>query len=141
MEQQRKITDEREAQRCLAAAKAAGGTIKQWARAHGIDARSLNAWRMNLGRRGRKTLPKKQRAALAQPPSARRRRAAMRPGIEGSPKEAAGPLLVELVPMPDTPAPSSERRYVVRLGDLRLELGDDFDPWTLRRLLEVLRAC
>lgn len=139
MEQQRKITDEREAQRCLAAAKAAGGTIKQWARAHGIDARSLNAWRMNLGRRGRKTPPKKQRAALAQPPSARLRRAAMRPGGAGSTKEPVSPVLVELVPLPATPV--SERRYVVQLGDLRLELSDDFDPRTLRRLLEVLRAC
>lgn len=139
MEQQRKIADEREARRSLAAAEAAGGAIKQWARAHGIDGRSLNAWRMNLARRGRKTPPKKRRAALAQPPSARRRPAAVGPGGAGSTKEPVSPVLVELVPLPATPA--SERRYVVQFGDVRLELGDDFDPRTLRRLLEVLRAC
>lgn len=52
---------------------------------------------------------------------------------------ARQPVLVELMPLPATPV--SERRYVVRLGDLRLELGDDFDPRTLLRLLEVVRAC
>lgn len=47
-------------------------------------------------------------------------------------------MLVELVP---TTTSAPERRYVVRLGEIRVELGDDFDPRTLRRLLEVLRAC
>lgn len=47
----RKIEDERDARRCLAAVRAAGGDAASWARAHGVDARSLNAWRVNLGRR------------------------------------------------------------------------------------------
>lgn len=47
-------------------------------------------------------------------------------------------MLVELVP---TMTSAREPRYVVRLGEVRVELGDDFDPRTLRRLLEVLRAC
>lgn len=46
----RKIEDEREARRCLKAAKAAGLTAGAWARERGIDGRSLNAWRMNLSR-------------------------------------------------------------------------------------------
>jgi hypothetical protein len=51
----RKIGNEEEARRCLAAAAASGRTRTEWARARGIDARSLNAWRINLegAQRGR----------------------------------------------------------------------------------------
>lgn len=45
-----KIEDERQARRCLKAAKAAGLSAGEWAREHGIDGRSLNAWRINLSR-------------------------------------------------------------------------------------------
>lgn len=48
----RKITDEAEARRCLQAAAASGEGRAVWARRHGIDGRSLNAWRMNLDRTG-----------------------------------------------------------------------------------------
>ena len=48
----RKIRDEADAHRCLRAAGSAGGSDVEWANAHGVDARSLQAWRMNLGRRG-----------------------------------------------------------------------------------------
>jgi hypothetical protein len=48
----RKIRDEVEARACLDGADAAGTSPLEWARTHGIDGRSLNAWRMNLGRRG-----------------------------------------------------------------------------------------
>ncbi|MBX3219016.1 MAG: hypothetical protein KF795_00775 [Labilithrix sp.] len=47
--------------------------------------------------------------------------------------------LVELVPVSRT-APEA-RRYLVRVGEAALEVGDDFDAGTLRRLIEVLRAC
>ena len=43
MKQQRKITDELDAQRCLVAARRAGGDVGAWARANGVDGRSLNA--------------------------------------------------------------------------------------------------
>ena len=46
----RKIEDEREARAFLKAAKSAGVPLKAWARARGIDGRSLNAWRINLER-------------------------------------------------------------------------------------------
>ena len=46
----RKIDDEREARAFLKAAKLAGVSLKTWARTHGIDGRSLNAWRINLER-------------------------------------------------------------------------------------------
>ena len=54
----RKIDDERQARAFLKAAKSAGVPLKTWARAHGIDGRSLNAWRINLGRARTRTSPK-----------------------------------------------------------------------------------
>lgn len=57
------------------------------------------------------------------------------PGAESG----IGPRLVELVPMSRSgPDP---RRYLVRIGEAAIEVGDDFDAGTLRRLIEVLRAC
>lgn len=50
----RKIRDEADARKCLAGVERAGGDSVAWAREHGVDARSLNAWRVNLGRRGTK---------------------------------------------------------------------------------------
>jgi hypothetical protein len=47
--QPRKIKDEADARACLAAVKAAGCDAVTWSRANGVDARSLHAWRMNLG--------------------------------------------------------------------------------------------
>jgi hypothetical protein len=50
----RRIVDEREARRALAAATRAGLGPGSWARANGIDGRSLNAWKMALDRRAAK---------------------------------------------------------------------------------------
>jgi len=47
----RKVRDEGEARRCLLAAKRAGLSAGEWARAHGIDGRSLHAWLVNLEQR------------------------------------------------------------------------------------------
>lgn len=49
------------------------------------------------------------------------------------------PRLVELVPVSPTTLPA--RRYVVRVGEASVEVSDDFDAGTLRRLVEVLRSC
>ncbi len=46
----RKIRDEADARACLAAAAKCERGRAAWARAHGIDGRSLNAWRVNLER-------------------------------------------------------------------------------------------
>jgi len=119
MSQQRKITDELDARRCLAAARRAGGNVGAWARANGIDGRSLNAWRMNLARRG------SMRARLPARPST-------------TEFESPRATLVELIP---APGPSSGGRYAVHVGAGRIEVSDDFDPHTLRRLVEVLRSC
>lgn len=47
----RKIRDAAEAEMCLAASARSGQGRAEWARAHGVDARSLNAWWLNLGGR------------------------------------------------------------------------------------------
>lgn len=55
-------------------------------------------------------------------------------GTTAPPRKA--PRLVELVP-----ASRAAERYVVRVGDAAIEVGNDFDAGTLRRLVETLRAC
>ncbi len=103
----RKVLSEQEAQRCLAAARAAGNTPGDWASQHGIDGRSLNAWRVNLARRG-------------------------------TTKPRAGLKLVELVSTSPVPRPA---RYALHVGQVTLEVGDDFNEATVRRLVAVLRSC
>ena len=46
----RKVRDAQEAQRCLREVAASGRSRAEWARENGVDARSLNAWRLNLER-------------------------------------------------------------------------------------------
>ncbi len=115
----RKIKDEADARRCLLAAERRGLSAGEWARAHGIDGRSLRAWRMNLGRRV----------------GAARRRG------PGTPRAARA--LVELVPSaPDKGNTASVGgRYVLEFAGVRVEFGDDVSVVTLRRVLEALRSC
>jgi hypothetical protein len=120
MSKRRKVRDVHEARRCLAAARRAGESAGAWARANGIDGRSLNAWRINLARNG--GAPARSAAAAATAAITVRPRAA----------------LVELVPAAPPAAPP---RYVVLVGAVRVEVGDDFDVATLRRLVGALRAC
>ena len=47
----RRIADEHDALSRLEAVASSGLTRRVWAHAHGVDARSLNAWRLNLERR------------------------------------------------------------------------------------------
>ena len=103
----RKIRDEADARRCLRAAGSAGGSDVDWAHAHGVDARSLRAWRMNLGRRRADNEPSRLR-------------------------------LVELVP---TTASSPGGRYVLSMGDVRVEFDDACAVDTLLKIVRVLRAC
>jgi len=104
----RKIKDEKDARACLKSVSRSGETLREWAKRHRIDGRSLHAWRRNLSRR----------TTSATAGSAR---------------------LVELVPVAGSA--SVARRYIVRVGSAAIEVGDDFDAETLRRLLEALRAC
>jgi hypothetical protein len=97
----RKIESEREARAFLKAAKSAGVSLKEWARAHGIDGRSLHAWQMNLGRSRR-------------------------------------PRLIELVPSSSAIATA---RYIVKIAETTIEVGDDFREETLVRIVRALRSC
>jgi hypothetical protein len=116
----RKIEDEREAVRCLRKAERAGLSTGEWARANGIDGRSLRAWKMNIGRRG---APARSRKLRRKPRPARH-------------------ALVELVPAaPSVVQGAGAGRYVLEIGGARLEFGDDASVATLRRVLEALRPC
>lgn len=112
----RKIADEREARALLAKAARAGGDVRAVTLAHGIDGRSLNAWRNNLARVERKGAG---------------------PGIEG---RARGGL-VELLPPEGARGRMAPVRYVLRVMGAELEFGDDVRADTLLRVLEVLRSC
>ena len=116
----RKIEDEREAARCLRAAERRGLSAGDWARAHGVDGRSLHAWQMNLARRGT-TWP------------AKRRRLSSRPKPKPAPR-----ALVELVPTA-TQVAQQVGHYALVVGGARVEFGDDASVATLRRVLEALR--
>jgi len=48
MATKRKIRDEQDARRCLAAARASRKGRRAWARQHGVDGRSLYAWDKKL---------------------------------------------------------------------------------------------
>jgi hypothetical protein len=52
----RRIRNERDARACLDAVDVSGLGRAEWARANGVEPRSLNAWRVNLARadRGRR---------------------------------------------------------------------------------------
>lgn len=106
----RKIRGEDEARSCLAAVEASGRPRVEWAKAHGIDARSLHAWHVNLNR-GRRM-------------AARRRPAPSPPG----------PRLVELFATnPSVPIP-----YRVRCGVFEVEVSGDVDEDRLGRVLRGL---
>jgi hypothetical protein len=116
----RKIEDEREAVRCLRAAERAGLSTGEWARANGIDGRSLRAWKMNIGRRGVPARPQKRRR---KPVRARH-------------------ALIELVPAGTRATEGiGAGRYLLEVGGARVEFGDDMSVATLRRVLEALRSC
>ena len=118
MGEQRKIEDEREARACLAAVARAGTRIGPWARARGIDGRSLHAWHMNLSRRAQ---PVERRMAIA--------------------TKAVGAATAGLVELVPSAAAQPSGRYVLVVGSISFGFGDDFREETLRRVLGVLRSC
>ena len=108
----RTIRDERDARTCLEAVQAAGLSRMEWARAHGIDGRSLYAWEKKLGQGQLK-----------------RRRGRGR--------------LVELIPAMGSGSGSGngQTRYLIRCGQLAVEVDAQFDEQTLTRLLRVVVGC
>ena len=105
----RKVFNEQDARRCLAAEKASRCELAEWARDHGVDGRSLNLWRVNLERRGMVRV------------------------------RAVAPKLIELVPAGLRVVPRAP--FVLRVGGVDVELGDDFDEQSLRRLVGLLKSC
>ena len=119
MAKARRVDDELEARRCLQAVAASGRSLGAWAREQGIDGRSLNAWRVNLGRR---------------------ENSAARP-TKAPVKQVRGGL-VELVPTSrPTTVHGGMGRYVLEVDGARVEFGDDFREETLTRVMAVLRRC
>ena len=113
----RRIADEAEARRCIRAAERAGQRAGEWARVHGVDGRSLRAWRLNLERRQTPAVAKRRAPKVAPPASA----------------------LVELIPR--EPAGGTHARYLLEVDGARLAFGDDVSADTLRRVLQALRSC
>jgi transposase-like protein len=105
----RRIFNEQDARRCLAAVRSSRSALAVWARAHGVDGRSLNAWRVNLESRGEP----RPRAVVAK--------------------------LVELVPA--ATAAAARHPYVLHVGGVELEVGDNFNEQSLRRLVGLLKSC
>ena len=108
----RRVRDEAEARKCFDAVASSGLASRDWARRHGFDGRSLHAWRLNLARRG--TSPRQ---------------------CESS--SESHPRLVELFTTPMVPAAV----YLVHVGELRVEVGADFDADVLRRLVHAVAGC
>ena len=118
MAKARRVDDELEARLCQQAVAASGRSLGAWAREQGIDGRSLNAWRVNLGRR---------------------ENSAARP-TKAPVKQVRGGL-VELVPTSRPTALGGTGRYVLEVDGARVEFGDDFREETLTRVMAVLRRC
>ena len=108
----RKVRDEVEARQFLEAVACSGLPRAEWARRHGIDGRSLNAWRLALERRDRK-----------------------RDGI-------AKPLeFLELVPTVPVASRPTARSLELRVQDVQISVPADFDDRHLQRVLRAVLAC
>jgi hypothetical protein len=57
------------------------------------------------------------------------------------PTPAARPKLVELVPAAVVSVRRGRPPYVLHIGGVELEVGDDFDEQALRRLVVLLKSC
>ena len=97
----RKIRNEEEARNALEALAMSGLSRTAFARANGLDGRSLHCWERNLGRRG------------------------------GSVR------FVELIGEPM----EVDRVYRLVIGDVTIEVTDDFDEDSLVRLVRVAQRC
>ena len=113
----RTIRDADDARACLDALVRSGRPQAEWTRDNGVDGRSLRAWRRLLKRED------ETKAA----------------------KPVARPLrLVELVAATEPPQPAPKERaapYVIRCGELSVEVDEHFDETVLRRLLAVVTSC
>ena len=107
----RKVRDPAHARQLLAELHSTPLTLAEFARQRGIDGRSLNMHRVNLGAGARQE------------------------------REPASVRLLELVAGRDIGDSGRRGRYVVRCGDVAIELDEDFDEDVLRRLIAVAVSC
>ncbi len=109
----RKIRDESDARACLRAVEASGLERSRWARQHGVDARSLNAWRLNLARREVST------GAVTF--------VELVPDLDGDSWEGR--------------AVDTSRTLRLEAGLYAIEIPEDFDEVHLSRVLRVVATC
>jgi hypothetical protein len=108
----RRIVDEQDARACLEAVAGSSLSRVEWARAHGVDARSLNAWRLNLERR----------ATVASTAPLRLVELVARKEPTAPPKSTASGVRIEV-------------------NGLVIRLDRGFDSESLLRVLDLVAAC
>lgn len=108
----RKVRDESEARRLLEAVTRSGLERAVWARQHGINARSLNAWRLVLAKKDGQVRPRRESPSSLE--------------------------FLELVPTP--PAERRTVTLGVHVGGVFIDVPADFDDEHLHRLLQVVLA-
>lgn len=107
----RKVRDPAHARQLLAELSGTRLTLAEFARQRGIDGRSLNMHRVNLGGGARQE------------------------------REPAPVRLVELIAGRHGGDTERRGRYVVRCGDVAIEVDEDFEEDVLRRLIAVAASC
>lgn len=107
----RKVRSRSEALAMLAEVDASGAGLPAWCHAHGVDSRSLNMWRVNLGQ------------------GSRRRREAGEEGLQ----------LVELVTSPSASTAIGKMR--IHHGSFTVEWDGPVDPDALRDVLWAVSRC
>ena len=115
----RKVRGAEDARACMRAVAQSGLTRRDWAVAHGVDARSLHLWDLRL-RQGAMP-PPRPRPALPVPRSV--------------------PRPVRFVELVAEAAPGGAARYRLEVGRVRIEVDEDFSEAALTRLLRVVTAC
>lgn len=103
----RKVRDEDDAWSLLDAWEASRLEFSEFCARQGVDGRSLNCWRLNLGE------------------------------LDEDDAEPAALRLVEVV----GPQPAHKAEYRLSVGDIVIEVDDDFRDDTLARLLRVAATC
>lgn len=108
----RKIRDEEDARACLAAARRAGVSRKDWARAHDVDGRSLHCWYLSLRASSGRLKPRKTSMPM-----------------------------VELVPDAEPEGEVCSSPFLVRIDGVEIEVGPDFEETDLVRLVRAIQSC
>jgi len=114
----RKIRDESEATAFLQDIERSGISVAEWAQSHGVDGRSINAWKNILTRRGKPRRPRVQPVEHLR--------------------------LVELIPAESAPKQqevSDPENMWVCCGPYAVEVPPCVDEDTLAKVLRVIATC